>query len=196
MALGDKQNLITEIVGIVLNEKPQKIKFDWFINQHQKEHFKELHELISEIFIDLDGKISSKRIVKLQSDSYFGGRYNLLFEFDERQHFSTARAKSLNKYPYQLKLNYSVQDWIKYCSLYSDKADKDFYHKTSRDFNFQGGRTCQRAYLDCFRDFLPCHNGLNPTLRICEFEVQEIAQIDKDSIDKVAILLDSKLKYI
>ena len=40
MAVGDKQKLITDIVGTVLNERPQSDKtFNWFVNKHTKEHY-------------------------------------------------------------------------------------------------------------------------------------------------------------
>jgi hypothetical protein len=196
MAVGDKQKLITEIVGIVLNERPQIEKFNWFINQHQKDHFKGSHNLISQIFTDLNGNNSIKRIMQLQSDAYFGGKYNFLFEFDEIQHFSTARLKTLDSYPKHLKLNYSVADWKKWCTTHSTIADGYRFNKATTDFSFNGGRTCQRAYPDCFRDLLPQHNGLNPTLRIAEFEVNGISQINNSSVEKIKTLLKEKLKFL
>jgi len=196
MAVGDKQKLITEIVSLALNEKSQCEKFDWFINQHQKDHFKGSFNLIGKIFSDLNGNNSIKRSVQLQSDAYFGGKYNFLFEFDEIQHFSTARLKTLNNYPNQLKLNYSISDWKKWCLIYSTTADRYRFNKTTTDFYFKGGRTCQRAYLDCFRDFLPQHNGLNPTLRISEFEVEGITHINAGSVEKIKTIVKEKLKFL
>ena len=196
MPVGDKQKLITEIVGMVLNEKPQNENFGWFINQHQKDHFKGSYDLIDKIFSELNGNNSLKRSIQLQSDAYFGGKYNFLFEFDEIQHFSTARLKTLNNYPTQLSLNYSISDWKKWCPIHSPIADKYRFNKVTADFNFSGGRIFQRAYLDCFRDLLPQHNGLNPTLRISEFEVEGISQIDAASIKKIETLLKEKLKFL
>jgi hypothetical protein len=136
-----------------------------------------------------------KRITKLSPDAYFAGEFNFLFEFDELQHFTTARLNTFAHYPKELKLNYSTEDWVKFCNLYSHKADRYRYKKTCADFDFQGGRTCGRAYFDCFRDLLPQHQGLNPTLRIAELEVQNIISINTASIDKIKRLLDKKLKY-
>lgn len=195
MAVGDKQKLITEIVSIVLDEKSQNEKFDWFVNQHHKHHFKDSFDLINKIFSDLKGNNLGKRSVQLQSDAYFGGKYNFLFEFDEIQHFSTARLNTLMNYPKQLKLNYSITDWKKWCLKHSVIADKYRFNKTTTDFCFQGGRTSQRAYLDCFRDLLPQHNGLNPTLRISEFEVDGITQINAHSIETIQKIVKEKLKY-
>lgn len=195
MPVGDKQKLITEMLGLVLNQAPKMTKFHWFINQHHEDHFKESFQVIQKIYLELGGNNSIKRSLQLQSDAYFGGAYNFLFEFDEIQHFSTARLKSLSNYPENLNLNYSVIDWKRWCLKYSSVADKYRFNKTTMDFNFKGGRTCQRAYLDCFRDFLPQYNGLNPTLRISEFEVKDINQIDDDSLFKVKKIVLDKLKF-
>ena len=196
MAVGDKQKLITEIVSRVLNQPIEIKKFPWFINQHQNDHFKGSFSIISKIFFELNGNNTPKRILQLQCDAYFGGKYNFLFEFDEFQHFSSARLKALNNYQPNLKLNYSLKDWQNRCLLNSHKADKYRFNKKTIDFNFQGGRTCQRAYLDCFRDLLPEYNGLNPTLRISEFEVDGIKEINSDSIDRIKQLVQNKLKSL
>jgi hypothetical protein len=196
MPVGDKQKLITEIVSIVLNEGAQSRKFPWFINQHQNDHFKDSFKIIHKIYIELKGETCSKMIKQLQCDAYFGGKYNFLFEFDEFQHFSTARLKAINNYPKDLKVNYSVDDWKKWCLVYSNEADKYRFNKTTKDFDFKGGRTCQRAYLDCFRDLLPQYNGLNPTLRISEFEVKDINQINSENVTKIKRLVENKLKFL
>ena len=36
------------------------------------------------------------------------------------------------------------------------------------------GRAAQRAFFDTFRDWLPTLHGLNPTVRLAEFEVKPI----------------------
>ena len=36
------------------------------------------------------------------------------------------------------------------------------------------GRAAQRAFFDTFRDWLPSLHGLNPTVRLAEFEVNPI----------------------
>lgn len=197
MPIKDKQNLIIKLVSKVLDiEADTNIKFPWFINQHTADNFKDSFELIDQIFIDLKGAKVPKRVMSLQCDAYFAGKFNLLFEFDELQHFSTARLKTLTHYPKDISLNYSIDEWIRYCELSSIKADKYRAKKSTLDFNFHGGRTCQRAYLDCFRDFLPRYYGLNPTLRINEFEVKNIDGINTESLNTIDKLLNRKLKYL
>ena len=80
MAVGDKQKLITEIVGTVLNEHPQTNKqFEWFINKHTKEHFGKNFNVIDKIFKTLNRNINAnqnKRRTLLKCDAYFGGKYS------------------------------------------------------------------------------------------------------------------------
>ncbi len=197
MAVGDKQKLITELVSKVLNEQAQiGKKFDWFINKHAKENFGKHYSTIDKIFKSLNGDITAnqtKRSVALDCDAYFGGKHNFIFEFDEFQHFSSSRLKTIENYPTGLKVNFDLANWKKLCQAHKDKADNYRKTKTTTDFNFVGGRTAQRAYLDCFRDLLPEIQGLNPTLRINEFEVVGISKVDKEACNKIEQLLKSKL---
>lgn len=197
MAIGDKQKLITEIVSKVL-DKPAETnkKFNWFINKHTRENFGKHYLVIDKVFNLLNGDIQAnviKRTVPLDCDAFFGGEYNFIFEFDEFQHFNSPRLKTFELYPNNLKVAYSIEQWTQLCKVYKEKADKYRRSKTSKDFNFSGGRTAQRAYLDCFRDLLPEIQGLNPTLRISEFEVLGITGVDKEACIKVEQLLKTKL---
>jgi len=196
MAVGDRQIFITELVSKALDEDAKSVSFDWLINKHHQEHFQSSYDVICNIYSAMGGASSDKRISRLSPDAYFGGKYNFLFEFDEIQHFTTARLNTFNHYPKELKLNYSMADWVKYCNLYSHKSNKFYARKTSADFKFDGGRRYTRAYLDCFRDLLPQHHGLKPTLRISAFEVQDISTINVVSIGRIKRLLDNKLKHL
>ena len=198
MPVGDKQKLITSIVSIVLGETAQtNKKFDWFVNKHLREHFAEQFLTIDKIFNTLNGNFTanqSKRTKSLDCDAYFGGKYNFIFEFDEFQHFTSARLKTLNLYSKTLKVNFQISEWKKLCELNKFKADNYRHSKTTADFNFEGGRTAQRAYLDCFRDLLPKRNNLNPTLRINEFEVADIYNNNAASCKKIENILKVRLK--
>jgi hypothetical protein len=197
MAVGDKQKLLTEIVSKVLNEQAQTAKkFDWFINKHSEENFGKHFSAIDKIFKSLNGDIianQTKRSVALDCDAYFGGKYNFIFEFDELQHFSSSRLKTIENYPSGLKVNFDLTDWQRLSQIHKVKADNYRKTKTTKDFNFVGGRTAQRAYLDCFRDLLPEIQGLNPTLRINEFEVVGVTRVDKEACYKIEQLLKIKL---
>jgi hypothetical protein len=194
----DRQKLITEIVSTVLGEKAETDrKFDWFINKHKKQHFKGHFYTIDHIFKTLKGNIESnqsKRLTYLECDAYFGGKYNFIFEFDEYQHFSSARLQAIDLYPKNLRTNFLFTTWEKFCGLNKEKADKYRQNKKTKDFNFVGSRTAQRAYLDCFRDLLPSNHGLNPTLRIADFEVKDIYSNTTESCRKVEGILKIRIK--
>jgi hypothetical protein len=197
MAVGGRQKLITDIVGTVLNQRQVDKQFDWFINKHTKECFGEHFSVIDKIFKILNGDINknqSKRTISLDCDAFFGGQYNFIFEFDEFQHFSSARLKALELYPTGLTLNFSIEQWMQVCKNTKEKADKYRKSKKTTDFDFDGGRIAQRAYLDCFRDLLPQQHELNPTLRINEFEVSGIYANNKDACNRIEQLLKFKLK--
>lgn len=196
MAVTDRQKFITKLVGIVLQEPPAKETFDWFINKHTAEYFSNSYKIVHLIFEKLGGDIKenrNKRLQRLQADAFFNGNLNFLFEFDELQHFNSSRLLVLKMLPANIKVNYDLYEWITLCERHRRKADNYYRKKTARDFNFEGGRTAQRAYLDSFRDFLPAKHGLKPTLRINEFEVSDIFTDKKDDLKKLERVLKSKL---
>jgi hypothetical protein len=197
MPVGDKQNLIIDIVSTVLGEPAKSgISFDWLINKHTPVQFGKHMGIIEKVFHALRGDAQAnkaKRTSVLSSDSYFGGRYNFLLEFDEFQHFSTARLKTLDLYPSDVKVNFSIQSWKQFCIAHSGKADAYRKTKRTKDFDFDGGRTAQRAYLDCFRDLLPTQHGLQPTIRISEFEVIGIHSNNNDACAKIEKLIKSRI---
>lgn len=196
MPTGERQKLITKLVCKVLNEEAQTgVRFEWFINKHNDAQFGTYFPLIDKIFKELKGNRDinqNKRRVFLRCDAYFGGEYNFIFEFDEFQHFSSARLKTFEFYPKDLRTNFSLSDWKQFCCKYKERADKYRRNKVAIDFNFEGGRTAQRAYFDCFRDLLPKNNGLNPTLRISDFEVLDIDSISSENCKRIEKLLTEK----
>ena len=102
---------------------------------------------------------------------------------------------ALEKYPRELQYNFTVNTYIDYCKLYSNDAIKKGppgYRKSKKDFRFEYGRAAQRAYLDAFRDLLPVKYGLNPTLRIAEFEVGFILKDDNKSRERMVQILNQR----
>lgn len=199
MGILDRQTLITDIVSQVLGQPAENDKtFDWFINKHKPEHFREHFVIMDSLFKQLNGDPAAsqlKRTTFLKADAYFGGNCKFMLEFDEFQHFSSARQLTLELYPPALLLNFNSIQWIQFCKQNKLKADKYRHNKQTPDFNFPGGRTVQRAYLDCFRDLLPSIHGLRPTLRISEFEVMDIITGDIEACKKMERLIKSKLTH-
>ena len=54
------------------------------------------------------------------------------------------------------------------------QRDPDRFRRRTADFPYVNGRAAQRAFFDTFRDWLPPQHGLNPTVRLAEFEVTRI----------------------
>ena len=187
MAVGDQQKLITQIIADVLGQKAvTDISFDWLKNKHVEEDFRNdqlginLFPEIKNIFSKLNGSNSgmqSKSIRKLKPDCYFGGKYNFIFEFDELQHFTSYKLIALQNYPQNLNYGFDLKQYLLYCKIHKENALKKVppgYRKSKEEFPFENGRAAQRAFFDSFRDLLPTLHGLNPTIRISEFEVKKV----------------------
>jgi len=142
-----------------------------------------------------------KRGMKLTPDAYFKWGWPFILEFDEIQHFTSYKLIALKKYPNGIEYGFSIKEYIKYCDENHKVADKKYKYKCTKDFKLKnGGRAAQRAYLDSFRDLLPEKFRCNPTIRISEFEVENLCCedgmiIDNDySVDCIKKILKEKLE--
>lgn len=188
MAVGDKQRLIIQVLQEVLSEPAEtNISFGWLKNKHLVEDFGDYFETINKIFLNLGGSsegMQSKGARVLKPDCYFGSKYNFIFEFDELQHFTSYKKIVLQNYPKTLSYGFDVDLYVKYCDQYSREAIKKGptgYRKPKEEFPFENGRAAQRAFFDAFRDILPTLHGLNPTIRISEFEVKNIFSVNDNA---------------
>jgi len=77
-----------------------------------------------------------------------------ILEFDESQHFTSARYASLCLYPHNEKFGFSVERWKDLCLLVNAVDDKP------------PDRDERRAWYDTLRDLLPPLYGFHPTVRI------------------------------
>ncbi len=160
-------------------------QFDWLINKHHQEQFGEYFLMIEKLFSDLGGDVlrnRAKRSMRLTSDAFIGGGYKCILEFDEIQHFSTARLATLRSIPENYPLGFDRSEYINLCRDHCVSADSYRESKTTVDFPFRGGRTAQRAYFDLFRDLLPPIFGLNPTVRIHEFETARFCSTHESAV--------------
>lgn len=82
----------------------------------------------------------------LRCDFYIPNE-RLIVEYDERQHFTIQRARTLSLYPAELSLAFNRQEWITACN--SIKATD--HNPPYRDE--------QRAFYDSMRDILAAQNG-------------------------------------
>ncbi len=87
-------------------------------------------------------------------------------EYDEVQHFTSARAVTLELYPSQTPLAFDPVEYGATVARWKAKGDKGFAHKEAAEFPGRGGRQRQRAYFDAFRDLAAPHFGNGPVLRV------------------------------
>lgn len=87
-------------------------------------------------------------------------------EYDEIQHFTTARIATLELYPRDAPLAFAPADYVKVAEQWRARGDKGFAHKQAAEFPGPAGRQRQRAYFDTFRDLAAPHFGNGPVLRI------------------------------
>ena len=169
--------LVEEVIGIAAERRAQ---FEWLRNKPRREDFREHYETVIALYTELGGDwegTTQKTEGYLTPDAYFPEPYHFIFEFDELQHFTRFREQTFPFYPANIKIAYAPQKYLQYCQHHSVAAlakGPDRFRRRTADFPYPNGRAAQRAFFDTFRDWLPPLHGLNPTLRIAEFEVTPI----------------------
>ncbi|UCM91636.1 hypothetical protein [Streptomyces marincola] len=106
---------------------------------------------------------------------YADGRQQIL-EIDERQHFTGARATTLECYPADAALGFDARVWLaRSRTLAGREPAGGFAAPRPPLFPGAGGRHRQRAFRDTLADLLPPAHGWLPTLRISDIEVTAVA---------------------
>jgi hypothetical protein len=90
----------------------------------------------------------------------------LAVEYDEIQHFTTARMTTLGMYPADAVLAFSPVAYLEVVERWRARGDRAFAHKLAVEFPGAAGRQRQRAYFDAFRDLAAPHFGNGPVLRV------------------------------
>jgi hypothetical protein len=104
--------------------------------------------------------------------TYADGLQRVL-EIDERQHFTGARATTLEMYRDQFPTAFDVPAWRARCdSLSGRESGGGFARPCPPLFPGAGGRHRQRAFRDFLADALPVYYGWLPTLRISDDEAR------------------------
>ena len=169
--------LVEEALGATAEKRAQ---FEWLRNKPCREHFGDYYNILMELYDELGGDwegTSAKTDGFLTPDAYFPEPYHFIFEFDELQHFTRFREQTLRFYPEDIPLAYASEKYLKFCYQYHAAAlakGPERFRRRTADFPYVNGRAAQRAFFDTFRDWLPPQHGLNPTVRLAEFEVTPI----------------------
>lgn len=103
--------------------------------------------------------------------TYQDGRQQVL-EIDERQHFTAARAVTLEHYPSGVVLGFDAAGWLARSRALAGREPGGGFAKPRPPlFPGDGGRHRQRAFRDALADLLPPGHGWLPTIRISDTEV-------------------------
>ena len=169
--------LVEEVFGITAERRAE---FDWLRNKPRREDFGEHYDAVMALYTELDGvweNTTAKTDGYLTPDAYFPEPYHFIFEFDELQHFTQYREQTFRFYSENIRLGYELQKYRQFCQQHRTAAlakGPDRFRRRTADFPYTNGRAAQRAFFDTFRDWLPPLHGLNPTVRLTEFEVKPI----------------------
>lgn len=90
----------------------------------------------------------------------------VVVEYDEAQHFTSARLATLAHYPPQADLGFDPHEYATIVERWRAKGDRGFAHREAAEFPGPSGRMRQRAYFDALRDLVAPHFGHGPILRI------------------------------
>jgi len=110
----------------------------------------------------------------LPNCDYFVPDPDFVVEFDESQHFTSARKLALQHYPEKVKLGFDKKRWIERCV------------KLNRKDNDPPYRDEQRAWYDTLRDFLSEILNMHPTVRLfskdfvwCDLNLEKSADVGR-----------------
>ena len=169
--------LVESVFGIQADRRAQ---FQWLQNKPSPENFREHYDAAIALYTELNGDsegTKAKADGYLIPDAYFPEPYHFIFEFDELQHFTKYRERTFQFYPENIPLAYAPQKYKQFCQRHHTAAlakGPARFRRLTADFPYANGRAAQRAFFDTFRDWLPPLHGLNPTVRLAEFEVAPI----------------------
>lgn len=177
-----------QAMGLRIDRKP---RLEWLTNKIPGLEQEGCQNTLVRIFRELGGDpigMQEKRKVHLKPDAYLPD-YNCILEFDELQHFTFERQKTLLLYQNGVDVGYDLTAYIKLCEessrlAYAEK--RKGFSKPVPEFPFEHGRDCQRALFDSMRDILALENGLKPTMRVSLFEVPSIGSDARGAAEKIA----------
>ena len=152
------ERMLKEIYGNL----ESNYKFEVSANLEYYKNFP-FYQKLKEILLELQKYRGHKDFVKtptLPRCDFFVPNPGFIVEFDESQHFTLPRKISLQNYPQDLKISFSLMKWIALCEKINAKDNDPPF------------RDEQRAWYDTLRDFLPELKGLEPTVRLYSREMQ------------------------
>lgn len=155
------KNTIERMLKKIYGDVESNYKFEVSTNFKDYKDISFYQEL-KEILLELQKHRGYEDFVRtpiLPRCDFFVPNPGFIVEFDESQHFTLPRKISLQNYPQDLKLSFSLMKWIALCEKINAKDNDPPF------------RDEQRAWYDTLRDFLPELKGLEPTVRLYSREM-------------------------
>jgi len=180
------KSAIEKMLAKIYNSVESNYKFNVSTNVEDYKDFPSYQKL-KEVILELQRYRGHKDFIRtptLPRCDFFVPNTGFILEFDESQHFTPPRKISLQSYPQNLNLGFSLTKWIALC---------EEIKKRDNDPPF---RDEQRAWYDTLRDFLPEIKGLKPTVRLYSKEMQwcGLNPENPEDIAKFRKLIESRQK--
>ena len=125
-------------------------------------------ERISEILQQLRGYSNFIRTDQMPPCDYYLPDPGFIVEFDESQHFTRPRMATLGAYPPELKVGFSIAQWLDLC------------RQIAAEDNDPPDRDERRAWYDTLRDLVPTLHEFHPTVRLYS-EAYRWCSLNQDS---------------
>jgi hypothetical protein len=168
-------DLLKKLFGTVECE----VEFPWLVVPKTDE----LKEPVSSIFQPLQTMRGFSTFAgagrSLRCDFYIPSQ-KMIVEYDERQHFTIQRAKTLELYLPDISLDFDRQEWIKSCNSIKATDPNPPY------------RDEQRAFYDSLRDILAAQNGY----RLVRFRQGDFDWTSHDAETKVISVFSTTVPVI
>ncbi|MDK2908055.1 MAG: hypothetical protein PWQ87_513 [Candidatus Woesearchaeota archaeon] len=179
------KNTIKRMLKKIYGDVEINYKFEVSTNVEDYKDFS-FYQKLKEILLELQkyrGHTDFVRARNLPRCDFFVPNPGFIVEFDESQHFTEPRKISLQKYPKNLKLGFSLRKWTALCEKINAKD------------NYPPFRDEQRAWYDTLRDFLPEIKCLKPTVRLYSKEMQwcSLNPENPRDIEKFRKLIENRL---
>lgn len=140
-------------------------------------------DAVSEIYGELTGLVLPEHAPPRERRrldfvlTYPDGERQIL-EVDERQHFTAARAMTLERYPPVAVVGFPIAEWLARSRQRTGREPGGgFAAPRPPLFPGAGGRHRQRAFRDTLADLLPSEHGWLPTIRMSDTEVVTITDV-------------------
>lgn len=175
--MGDVQNLVTAMLGEVTDATLEVESCPEWLLRPGRAECAGAWETLCRIYTELTGLVlpelaPARERRRLDVVLTYPDGQRQIVEIDERQHFTAARATTLECYPREARLGFDAALWLARSRELSGREPGGGFAKPRPPlFPGDGGRHRQRAFRDALADLLPPEHGWLETVRISDQEI-------------------------